>query len=89
MSQYIDEKGGEINEKLNDLAMTYDNRLLSAVLLNRAANTLQLLHAAGIFKADDIKKMIDFAFERVLDPLPAGEHPQVITAGYQGSGKPN
>lgn len=79
----------EINTSLMDLSLTYDTKLLAAMLLTHAAAHLRNLHAAGILKSADVEAMIVQSFAGVLEPLPAEKQPKVITIGGSAGQKVN
>jgi len=87
--QRFNQAATEINAQLNSLSMTYDAKVLSAMLLTRASHILRQLHDAGIYKPQDIMKMVDYAFADVLTPLPAEQKPKVVTIGGPEGGKVN
>lgn len=66
----------EINDKLTDLIMTYDSKILATVLCIRAARLFQAIQAANLWSQDDVSAVIQGAFAEVHEPIAA---PRIIT----------
>lgn len=66
----------EINDKLTELVMTYDTKILATVMCIRAAHLLQSIQAAKLWSQDDVSVMIQSAFADVHEPVAP---PRIIT----------
>lgn len=61
--QHFNEVASEISDRINELHMTYDSRILAAIMLRKAAGLLQNLYSSGIYSKEEVEGIIRLATE--------------------------
>lgn len=74
--EHFNRISSEINDKLTELVMTYDTKILATVMCIRAARLMQSIQAAKLWTQEDVSAVIQGAFADVHEPCPP---PRIIT----------
>jgi hypothetical protein len=69
----------EINDKLDELFIVYDGRLLAAVLMNRTASTYATLHSLGCENPESLERLFKFGLD--IAKAPPEIEPKVVYEG--------
>lgn len=80
-NEYMANKVEEIQTKIDDMYLTYDSKLLAAVMMVRAGQLLRGLYSIGAASDAEINAMIDEAFKDSTTKLPADKTPRTVAIG--------
>lgn len=76
--RHFEEVVDSINNELDAMALKYDTRLLTTILLDRASRQLRSLCSAGIYSPEVIEQIIAITFEGVTEKLPPEQMPKTV-----------
>lgn len=80
-NEHMSRKLEEIQAKIDELYLTYDSKLLAAVMMVRSGQLLQGLYSVGAASDGEINSMISEAFKNATTKLPTDKTPHMITVG--------
>jgi len=85
-SEYVNTVADQIQDRLTELFMTYDTKLLATIMMHRSAKALQGLHSLDIWEVEDVRVVVEESIKDIYVRLPQED---IIRVTAKSSGRAN